>query len=423
MKFLFLTQYFAPEASAAPIRLAAIIRQLRRLGHDVEVVTAMPNYPLGRIFAGYRGKVYTYEIWEGVRVHRVWLYAAVGKGWRRYLNYLTFTLMSILGLVKAGKADCLFIESPPLSLSVPGFFYSRLRNVPFVFYVADLWPDAVLDNLELNKEGVALRFARALERWSYRKADFVCAVTEGVLSELKSRNVLPSKLLFLPNGVDLDQFSPMAPDCALRRELGLQDKEIILYAGTHGYAHGMERILRAAGVLQERCPQFQFVFVGDGSAKPAMLRQAKQLGLRNVSFLNPVSPEQVRRLFSIALCGIVSLNDSSISQHTRPVKSLAAMGCGKPVVYIGPGEGGRLVKKANAGLVLEEGDPEAIAEAIGQLSGNPELAAILGQNGRRFIEENLSWPLLVDKWFRDLASGRMRLSQTQQEPQLETVKS
>src|SRR5205807_2009701 len=133
VKFLFLTQYFVPEASAAPIRLAAIIRELRRLGHDVEVVTAMPNYPVGRIFDAYRGKFYTREIWEGVRVHRFWLYAALGQGWRRYLNYLTFTLLSLFGLMRARKADCLFVESPPLSLSVPGFVYSRLRNVSFIF--------------------------------------------------------------------------------------------------------------------------------------------------------------------------------------------------------------------------------------------------------------------------------------------------
>jgi len=419
LKFLFLTQYFAPEAGAAPIRLAAIIRQLRRLGHDVEVVTAMPNYPVGHIFDAYRGKFYTCETWEGVRVHRVWLYAAIGKGWRRYLNYLTFTLASFYGLFKAGKADCLFVESPPLSLSVPGFVYSRLRNAPFVFYVADLWPDAVRDNLELSGDGAILKFARVLERWSYRRADYVCAVTEGILSDLQSRSVPQSKLLFLPNGVDLDQFAPMPPDHGLRRELGLQDKEIVLYAGTHGYAHGMERILRAAIVLQERRPQCHFVFVGDGSAKRVMIRQAMELGLHNVSFLDPVPPEQVKRLFSVALCGVVSLNESAISQHTRPVKSLTAMSCGRPVVYIGPGEGARLVEQANAGFVLEEGGPHAIAEAVCQLAADPALAASLGQNGRKFIEENLPWPLLVGRWLHDL-NGRM-LRQTQIE--LETVKS
>jgi glycosyltransferase involved in cell wall biosynthesis len=153
-----------------------------------------------------------------------------------------------------------------------------------------------------------------------------------------------------------------------------------------------------------------------------MIHKAKELGIRNVSFLDPVPPEQVRRLFSIALCGIVSLNESSISQHTRPVKSLTAMSCGRPVVYIGPGEGGQLVKNANAGFVLERGDPNAVAEAICQLAADQRLAEILGQNGRKFIEGNLSWPLLVDRWFRDL-TGRIRLSETQPQHQLEALKS
>jgi glycosyltransferase involved in cell wall biosynthesis len=184
----------------------------------------------------------------------------------------------------------------------------------------------------------------------------------------------------------------------------------------------MERILRAARVLQERRPQCHFVFVGEGSAKPAMIRQAKELGIHNVSFLDAVAPEQVRKLFSIALCGVVSLNESSISQHTRPVKSLTAMGCGRPVVYIGPGEGGRLVKNANAGFVIEQGDPDAIADAICQLAADPGLAKSLGQNGRKFIETNLSWPLLVGRWFHDL-TGQMRISQPQTQHQIEALKS
>src|SRR6266704_2447526 len=98
MKFLFLTQYFAPEVGAAPLRLGAVIRQLRELGHEVEVITGMPNYPLGRIFDGYRNKFYTRDLWNDVPVHRVWLYAAAGKGFTRLFNYGTFTLFSLFGL-------------------------------------------------------------------------------------------------------------------------------------------------------------------------------------------------------------------------------------------------------------------------------------------------------------------------------------
>src|SRR5207248_325595 len=140
-------------------------------------------------------------------------------------------------------------ESPPLSLSVPAALYSRLRFLPFMFYVADLWPDAMRDNLRLSDTGVIMKLARALERWSYRKASYVCAVTEGILDDLKTRGIPLSKLLFLPNGVDLEQLVPMAPDNDLRERLGLPNQSIVLYLGTHGYAHGLERILQAAEVF------------------------------------------------------------------------------------------------------------------------------------------------------------------------------
>ena len=412
MKFLFLTQYFAPEVGAAPLRLGSIIRQLRELGHEVEVITGMPNYPVGRIFDGYRNKFYTRDLWHGVPVHRVWLYAAAGKGLARVFNYGTFTLLCLFGLFRAKRADCLFVESPPLSLSVPAFVYSRLYGVPFVFYVADLWPDAMRDNLGLEQDGLVLKLARALERWSYRKAAYVCTVTEGIVSELQERGVALSKLLFLPNGVDLDQFAPMGPDEELREELGLRDKHVIVYAGTHGFAHGIDRILEAAKILQERDGRFQFIFVGDGSAKAELQKQSVRLGLQNVRFLDPIAPDEVTRLFSIALCGIVSLNESRISQHTRPVKSLATMSCGRPVLYVGSGEGASLVEHAEAGLVIHNREPEGIADAVCQLSADPCLARRLGENGRRFIEERLSWATLVKRCVNDL-SRRMSLSESE----------
>ena len=153
-----------------------------------------------------------------------------------------------------------------------------------------------------------------------------------------------------------------------------------------------------------------------------LMHMAKELGISNVSFLNPVPPEQVGKLFSIALCGLVSLNESSISEHTRPAKSLTAMSCGRPVVYIGSGEGSRLVKNAKAGLVLEEGDPNAVADAICRLAADPELAANLGRNGRKFVEEHLPWSLLVRRWLHDL-TRRMQLSHTEVQHQFGAAKS
>jgi len=120
MRFLILSQYFPPETGAPQVRLAAMIRELLGLGHTVEVVTALPNYPHGQIFPDYRGRFYRLQDWEGVRVHRVWMYAATGAGIKRLLNYFSFMLTAFWGLRKAQKPDYLFIESPPLFLGITG---------------------------------------------------------------------------------------------------------------------------------------------------------------------------------------------------------------------------------------------------------------------------------------------------------------
>jgi len=407
MRFLFLTQYFVPEMGAAQLRLSAIVRELSELGHGVEVVTTMPNYPTGRIFKNYRGRFYKFEVCEGVPIHRVWLYASMGRGLRRYLNYASFTLTCLIGLAMAGKADYIFVESPPLSLSLPAFLFSRLRRIPFIIYTADLWPDAIRSTLGDGQSEILLRLMERLEAWSYRKAAFVCAVTEGIFQNIRDKKGVPvQKILFLPNGVNTEEFFPCLPDNDLRRELGAEGKKVVLYAGNHGYVAGLEKIVEAAQLLKDANQDFYFVFVGDGSAKATLIELAKDLSLDNVIFLNPVSPREVTRLLSISLCGLVSLKISTIAEHIRPAKALAVMASAKPVLFVGGGEGANLVQKAQAGLVVRSGEPKAIAEALQTLANDSELASRLGCNGRKFVEDNLQWSRLVSSWLAELSAKR-----------------
>lgn len=228
MKFLFLTQYFPPEVGAPQVRLASLVRELARRGHGIEIVTAFPNYPTGAIFPGFRGRFYRRDIWEGLTVHRIWIYPSMGGGLKRILNYLSFTLSCAWGLVRSHRADFVFVESPPLFLSVPGWIAARLCKSKLIFNVADLWPDSV-EQLGLMRDGLFLRLARALEARSYRQATYVNAVTEKMRQVLLVRkNVPPEKVLFLPNGVDTGLFRPTPPDGRLARRLGLEGKRVVL---------------------------------------------------------------------------------------------------------------------------------------------------------------------------------------------------
>lgn len=401
MKFLILTQYFPPEIGGAQTRLQSTAAELCRLGHEVEIVAALPNYPKGRIFPEYARSFYRREIRDGLVVHRLWIYPALGSGLARMLNYGSFTLTSVIGLFLAQKPDYIFVESPPLFLGLPAFVASRVWNVPFIFNVADLWPDVILEAGFL-REGFIIDMMRWLEQWSYRKAAFVNAVTEGLRdSLLRDKSVPPSKIRFLPNGVDTKLFRQKAPDASLKARLGLEGKRIVLWAGTLGAAHGLNFVLDAAKLIESR-EDCHFLFVGDGSAKAQLRAQQLKMNLGNVTFLDPVPLDQLPSYFSIAECGLASLRPVPLFDGARPSKIFPVLASGKPLVFVGKGETAELVRRANAGIVVPPEDPQALAEALLTLFEDPHMAGSLGESGRRYVEENLQWEKLVSNWVASL---------------------
>jgi colanic acid biosynthesis glycosyl transferase WcaI len=405
MKFLILTLYFPPEIGGAQTRLKFFSSELVRLGHHVEVVTAFPNYPRGQFFAGYERGFYRRECLDGLTIHRVWVYPAVGGGLRRLLNYSSFMMTCLFGLWRSKKPDYIFVESPPLFMSIPAFLAGLLWGVPFIFNVADLWPDVIVQGGFL-KEGSILRGLQILEKYSYRKAAYVNTVTEWILEVLREKKGVPAeKLLFLPNGVDTAHFRPRSPDEKLKHELGLAGKQIILWAGTLGYAHAIENILQAAKLL-EREPDIHFLFVGDGSAKNNLIALKQSMALSNVTFHDPVPLNEIPNYYSICVCGLASLTNIPLNSGARPSKVFPVLASGKPLIFVGDGEGADLVNRAKAGVVVQQGDPQALAESLSNIVRNSAVASELGQNGRRFVEDHLQWSKLVEEWLSSLASAR-----------------
>jgi colanic acid biosynthesis glycosyl transferase WcaI len=407
MKFLILTQYFPPEIGGAQTRLRSTATELHRLGHEVEVVTALPNYPRGRIFPNYRGCFYRREENDGIRIHRVWIYAAMGGGFARMLNYFSFMITSLFALALAGKPDFIFVESPPILLSVPAYIAGLWWRVPYIFNVADLWPDIILEG-GFMEPGFLIRMLFKLEQWSYRKAARVNAVTDGLRESLLwQKNVPPEKVLFLPNGVDTTHFQPRPSDEALRRKLSLEGKKIILWAGTLGTAHGLNYVLDAANLLSSET-EIHFLFVGDGSAKAALQQQRQEMQLDNVTFLDPVPLEQLPPYFSIAECGLASLLPIPLYDGARPSKIFPILSSGNPLIFVGKGETARLVEKSKGGIVVAPENPEALASAILLLVENPQLAQEFGRSGRAYVEKHLQWSAIIRDWVAQLRPVRVR---------------
>lgn len=402
MRFLILTQYFEPEIGAPQVRLGALARALRARGHEVEVVTGLPNHPTGRIAEGYRGRAWMTQHVDGITVRRVWMYAATGSGGRRLLNYLSFCVTSVVGLARARRPDVIFVESPPPLLMVPARLAGWIWRRPVIMNVADLWPDAA-HALGLLADGRMLRVLRWFERWSYGAADRVCAVTDGVRATLELDKGVPAgKIVDLPNGVDISAFSPERRTHRAFARFGVAADHVFLYAGTIGYAHGVETLVDAMVLLRETHPAAHLLIVGGGSARDAVEGRIEQTKAGNVTLAGPVSLVEVAPLFASSTAAVSVIRNLPLLEGARPGKIFPAMASGVPVLYSGAGEGAAIVRDGGAGLVVPPEDAEALAAAMRRVLDDPALAAAMGAAGRRLVERSFSWDTIVDRWLSKL---------------------
>lgn len=396
VRFLVLTQYYPPEVGAAQTRLSAFARELRQAGHTVEVVTAHPNYPSGKLQARDRFRLSRRETIDGIDVHRLWLFPATGTGLRRLISYLSFTATGLLGGLRATPPDVVFTESPPLFLGLAGWAIARRFSADFVLNVSDLWPDSVRD-LGLMRGGPWLGMAERLERWLYRRATAVTAVTEGMREQLiQTKRVPPERVMFLPNGANIDTLHRVESPSARSA------RPSILYLGTLGYAHGLDVVLDAAAIGDE----LDFILVGDGSEKLRLEREAKLRGLPNIRFEPPVPEGQVAARYAGASLGLSTLRASDLMDGVRPAKVIAMMANARAVLFSGGGEGAALVRAAGAGTVTPPGDAAALVKAAREMVSDRALAEEMGSNGRRYVVENLTWPKLVADWLEQLRAIR-----------------
>jgi colanic acid biosynthesis glycosyl transferase WcaI len=400
--FVIVSQYYPPEVGASQARLSALVRQLSRLGHEVEVVTALPHHLRGRIHDHYQGRFYVRDRWEGIPVYRTWVYASpnvtVGA---RILNYTSFALTCLYSLARLRRPTYTFVESPPLMLFPAAWLFAKRWGVPIILNVADLWPASV-KLLGVMQDGPSLRLAEHLESWAYAHATYINAVTEGIYDELAIRRGYASKVLFLPNGVDTERFSPRKPDHELIHRYGLHGKKVVLYAGTHGLAYRLDMLVDVAALTQD--VDAVLMLVGEGHTKPRVMQAAAKAGVRNMIFVEAQPESEMPRYFTTAYATIIPLARNPLFEGTRPAKIFPSLATGTPIIYSGEGEGARLVSEANAGIVVPPESPSAMAEAIRNLIEQPALHAELARNARQCALESFSWETIIARWLRELES-------------------
>lgn len=390
-----LTQYYPPEVGAPQARLSDLAAALQRRGHQVTVLTAMPNYPAGRVHAGYGGLVRR-ESRDGVPVIRTALYPTQrADRLHRLTSYLSFVASSaVVGSALLPPVDVLLTESPPLFLGLAGLWLSRLKRARLIFNVSDIWPESALRLGLLTEGGAAHRASARLEAECYQRAWLVSGQSREIVQDV-ARRFPTCRTYHLSNGVDSSFFTPAAREAAARARLGGPAGCVVLYAGLHGLAQGLAQLLRAAAALRHR-DDVRFVLVGDGPEKAALMAQAAEARLTNVAFLAAEPRAAMPALVASADIVVVPLRTHI--PGAVPSKLYEAMSSGTPVVLAAHGEGAEILRQHEAGLVVPPDDHDALAHAVARLADDGALRARFGANGRRAAVEHYDRRMIGERF-------------------------
>ena len=404
MKLLILTQYFPPEVGAPQNRLFELAVRLQKLGVEVIVLTAMPNYPQMEIYKGYEGKNYIYEEMEGLKIHRSSIYVSKSKSIiNRLRNYFSFVISSAkIGNSKLGKFDFLLCESPPLFLGYSAMRLAKQKKAKLIFNVSDLWPESA-EKLGVVNNKFLLKLAYNLESKLYHRATLVTGQTQGICHNINQR--FPSvKTYWLPNGVDLNYYNPSSIPTNNWREKNNFSKEdvVLLYAGIIGIAQGLEVILNAAEKLLNKA-NIKFVFIGSGPEKDRLLKIKADLKLINVFFLEAISKKEMPFVLKSCNAAIIPLRKLDLFLGAIPSKIFENLAMEVPILLGVNGEARQLfIDKGNAGIYFEPENAEELKNCILKLVEDKEAALQLGRNGRHFVNEFFNRENIANQFYNEL---------------------
>jgi glycosyltransferase involved in cell wall biosynthesis len=401
LKLLILTQYFPPEVGAPQNRLFELAVRLKKAGVDVTVLTAMPNYPQMKIYAGYENKKYHFEEIEGIPVHRSSIYIPRSKSIvQRLLNYFSFVYSSArTGRKKVGSVDLILCESPPLFLGWSALYLKRKKKAKLIFNVSDLWPESA-EKLGVVTNKWMLKLAYNLEAKLYKKSVLVSGQTQGICKSVSTR--FPGvPTYWLPNGVDLNYYNPAeiaATDW--RKRNGFSENDVLfLYAGIIGLAQGLEVILSAAEKVKDQT-RIHFILLGSGPEKEKLIRLKEEKDLSNVLFLDAVGKKEMPEIVNSIDVSVIPLKKMDLFLGAIPSKIFENLAMQKPILLGVDGEARELfIQQGNCGLYFEPENADELAKQVILLSEDKELRKKFGENGRNYVRENFNRDTIAMKFY------------------------
>ncbi|MDY6793341.1 MAG: glycosyltransferase family 4 protein [Thermodesulfobacteriota bacterium] len=406
MKVLIVTQYFWPEN----FRINDLVLGLKDRGHDVKVLTGIPNYPGGRFFTGYQFFGPLFETYKDIPLFRIPIIPrGNGSRIRLVMNYFSFVFFAcLLGpLRRLGAIDLIFIYEPsPITVCLPALLLKKLKSAPVMFWMQDLWPQSLSATGAIRSKKI-LKMVDILVRFIYRGCDRILIQSRTFSEPVTHQGGNPKRILYFPNSAEA-LYKPLKPESNAPERGLMPEGFCVTFAGNIGAAQDFATILNAAELLKDRT-EINWVIIGDGRMFAWVQRQVIERGLsKTVHLLGRYPAETMPRFFALSDALLVTLKKKPIFSLTIPSKVQSYLACGKPIIAALDGEGARVVDEAGAGMSCSAENPKALAETILKLYNLSERQREeMGKKGRSYFKEHFEREMLIDRldgWMKELVT-------------------
>lgn len=411
MKILFLSHYFPPEVNAPATRTYEHCRRWVELGHEVTVISCVPHHPMGKSYPGYRNRWIHTEYKDGIKAIKVFTYITANEGFlKRTLNYFLYMVMAIAIAPFLPRADIVISTSPQFFNGLAGYFVAKIKRCAWLLEIRDLWPESITAVGAIKNPHI-IRALEAMERFAYRRADHIVAVTNAFFHHIVAHGGNKDCISVIRNGVDLAFFTPQAKDPVYAKELGIADKFVAAYVGTHGMAHGLTLLIDAAERLRAR-PDIVILMAGDGAERARLQAEITRRGLTNIRMLGQLPKADMPKLWSVTDVSLIVLKKLDLFLTVIPSKMFESMAMRQPIVLGVSGESAELLNDSGAGIAIEPENLDQFVNAIVRLADSSELRRQMGDNGRSFVEKNFDRTVLADRFEQVLRATVVQKSRT-----------
>ena len=402
LRLAVLCPHFAPDTAPTGEVITRIVHELAARGHELHVITALPWYRDHRIEPGWEGSLVRRERTEWGTITRVHPFPGTDKRnlLRRAAGFAGFSVLSGLASLRGGRVDAVIAMSPPLTMGLTGWVTHLVRRGPLVFNIQDVFPDAAVETGAITNRRI-IAVASWLERLSYHRAAAVTVLSDDLRANVtaKIRPTRRSRVHVIPNFVDTAFITPADRHTPFRRELGIGDEQVVLYAGNVGFSQSLEMVIDAA----RRFPQATFLINGDGAARALLEERAS--GLANVRFSGYQPKDRVPEVLATGDIHLVPLK-AGLGRVSVPSKTYSILAAGRPVLAaIDPGtEVPRMIAASGGGLAVPPDDPEAFCDGLSTLLADPAAAAAMGARGREWVLGSASPAAVAEAYERLIRS-------------------